>query len=241
MYQDVLNEIDDSDMVLVGIGNELAYHKTIDWNAHKKYSDWKLIFSTEDGKRKGEIQTFYQTLNQFIENKNYFIITINVDDLIYESGLNPSRITAPCGSKNRMQCRCADGEGIIEAPDNFYDSGGTLVCKKCGYAYTPNIYNTDYYNETGYLKQWNLYHKWLQGTLNKKLLILEFGCDFSLLSVLRLPFEKIAMINQKASYYRINNRFPQVTAELKNKMKSIACTPQEFAQKLKESNSCSIL
>ncbi|MCM1468047.1 MAG: hypothetical protein NC086_07860 [Alistipes sp.] len=228
MDRDILDQINDSEMILVGIGNELAYHLTIDWNTHKEYSDWKEIFSVDDRERKTEIQNFYRTLSEILEGKNYFIITINVDDLIYESGLRSERIVAPCGSKNRLQCRCEGEEGLVTAEEKFYDIGGGKICEKCGHAYEPNIYNTDYYNESGYLKQWNLYHKWLQGTLNKKLTILEFGCDFSLLSIIRLPFEKIAMINQKAVYYRINGRFPQVTAELKEKMKAVCCTPQEF-------------
>lgn len=231
MDRDILAQINDSEMILVGIGNELAYHHTIDWNAHKEYSDWKEIFSVDDRERKAEIQNFYRTLSEILGGKNYFIITINVDDLIYESGLKPGRIVAPCGSKNRLQCRCEGEEGLIKAEEKFYDAGGENICEKCGHAYEPNIYNTDYYNESGYLKQWDLYHKWLQGTLNKKLTILEFGCDFSLLSIIRLPFEKIAMINQKAVYYRINGRFPQVTAELKEKMRSVCCTPQEFLNK----------
>lgn len=231
MYQDILAQINDCEMILVGIGNELAYHHKIEWNTHKEYSDWRKIFSEDDKGRKKEIQEFYHILGKILDGKNYFIITINVDDLIYESELNSGRIVAPCGSKNRLQCRCEGEEGLIKAPENFYDTNAQRVCEKCSYTYEPNIYNTDYYNENGYLKQWNLYNKWLQGTLNKKLVILEFGCDFSLLSIIRLPFEKIAMINQKAVYYRINGHFPQVTAELKEKMKSVCCTPQEFLKK----------
>lgn len=234
MYQDILTQISDSEMILVGIGNELAYHKAIDWSTHKEYSDWKEIFSVEQEKCRKDIQTFYEKLSGMLNKKNYFVITINVDDLIYESQLNPVRIVAPCGSKNRLQCHCEGEKGIIDAPKDFYLSGEKCLCQKCQSIFEPNIYNMDYYNETGYLKQWNLYNKWLQGTLNKKLLILEFGCDFSLLSVIRLPFEKIAMINQKALYYRINGRFPQVTAELKDKMQSIDCTPQEFVKKIQE-------
>lgn len=232
MYQDILNKIKDSEMILVGIGSELACHKIIDWNSHKEYSDWKKIFSIDREKDREDIITFYKKLQELLDKKNYFIITLNVDDVIYESQLNTQRIVAPCGSKNRLQCRCGGEEGIIQAPEHFYISGEKRCCEKCGAGYEPNIYNTDYYNETGYLKQWNLYNKWLQGTLNKKLLILEFGCDFSLLSLIRLPFEKIAMINQKAFYYRINGRFPQVTAELKDKMESVACTPQEFGKRI---------
>lgn len=231
MYQDVLTRINESEMVLVGIGCELSCYQGIDWNTYKELSDWKELFLTDEERSKNEIHAFYQFLSSILLGKNYFIITTNVDDLIYESDLKPERIVAPCGSKNRLQCRCKGEEGLIKAPEQFYNMADICICKKCGYAYEPNIYNKKYYNESGYLKQWNLYNKWLQGTLNKKLTILEFGCDFSFLSIIRLPFEKIALINQKSFYYRINGHFPQITAELKEKMKSISCTPQDFFKK----------
>ena len=60
-----------------------------------------------------------------------------------------------------------------------------------------------------------------------------------MLSIIRLPFEKIVMINQKSFYYRVNDRFPQVTAELKDRMKSIKAEPAEFVRELENiKNSC---
>ena len=44
--------------------------------------------------------------------------------------------------------------------------------------------------EEGYQKQWEKYTKWLQGTLNKKLCILELGVELNLPSIIRWPFEK---------------------------------------------------
>lgn len=228
MYQDVLTRINESEMILVGIGDELSCYHGIDWNVYKELADWKKIFLTVEENDRDEIQTFYQILSNILKGKNYFIITTNIDDLIYESDLKQERIVAPCGSKNRLQCRCAGEEGLIEAPKQYYNAASACICENCGCVYEPNIYNKNYYNETGYLKQWNLYNKWLQGTLNKKLTILELGCDFSFMSVIRLPFEKIALINQKSYYYRINRNFPQITAELKGKMESVSCLPQKF-------------
>lgn len=235
MYQDVLTQINESQMILVGIGNELSCYHGIDWNVEKEFSDWKEIFLTNEESSQNEIQGFYKILSDILNGKNYFIITTNVDDLIYESGLKPERIVAPCGSKNRLQCRCEGEDGLIKTPKQYYDAASACICEKCGYAYEPNIYNKNYYNENGYLKQWHLYNKWLQGTLNRKLTILELGCDFSFMSLIRLPFEKIALINQKSFYYRINGHFPQITGELKEKMKSVFCMPQEFFKKFKGS------
>lgn len=234
MYKELLEQIKNSDMILIGIGKEAALNKNIDLMESHTRKEWNDIFSNTDENEKNNLISFYNVLEGLIADKNYFIITTNVDGLIYESRLNPVRITAPCGNKNKLQCKCAGIEGIIDAPADFYDMDVKLNCPKCHAEYEPNIYNKETYNEEGYLKQWNLYNKWLQGTLNKKLLVLEIGCDFSMLSIIRLPFEKIVMINQKAYYYRINGRFPQITAELKDRMQSFCDTPLDFIKKMNE-------
>lgn len=59
-------------------------------------------------------------------------------------------------------------------------------------------------------KQWTLYNKWLSATLNKKLLIIELGEDFSRPHIFRWPFEKIVFINKLSTLYRINEKFYQL-------------------------------
>ena len=79
-----------------------------------------------------------------------------------------------------------------------------------------NIY-AENYNEKGYLEQWSLYTKWLQGTLNRKLLVLELGEGMRFPTVIRWPFEKIAYFNKKAVFVRVNEELYQLTEELSEK------------------------
>ena len=78
------------------------------------------------------------------------------------------------------------------------------------------------YNENGYLEQWELYTKWLTGTLNKNLLILELGVGMNYSSVIRFPFERIALINQKAKYFRVNEKLSALSPQLAERGCSIA-------------------
>lgn len=48
-------------------------------------------------------------------------------------------------------------------------------CPECGCLLAFNRITTPGYLEEGYLPQWEKYQKWLQGTLNRKLCILELG------------------------------------------------------------------
>lgn len=75
-------------------------------------------------------------------------------------------------------------------------------------------------------EDWNNYTKWLQLTLNKNLLIIELDVGFEVPTVIRWPFEKIAMLNNKAYMYRINDKFYQMPEENNGKgigVKSTVC------------------
>ena len=95
-------------------------------------------------------------------------------------------------------------------------------CPECGAPLILNNVYAEKYNENGYLPDWQIYTKWLQGTLNKKLLILELGVGMQFPSVIRFPFEKIAFYNNKAEFYRVNEKLYHLTEELKDKGKAIS-------------------
>ena len=84
------------------------------------------------------------------------------------------------------------------------------------------------YVEEGYLPQWEKYTKWLQGTVNKKICILELGAGMQFPSIIRWPFEKVAFYNQKASFFRINEKLYQLTEEIGGKGISIERNAREY-------------
>ena len=69
---------------------------------------------------------------------------------------------------------------------------------------------------------WSIYKKWLQGTINKNVCILELGVGLVFPSVIRWPFEKVAFYNQKAVFVRVNERLYHMSEELKDKGVSVA-------------------
>ena len=70
--------------------------------------------------------------------------------------------------------------------------------------------------------KWDKYTKWLQGTLNRNVLILELGVGLKYPGVIRFPFEKAAYFNKKADFIRVHGRLYQMTEELGDKGISIA-------------------
>lgn len=65
--------------------------------------------------------------------------------------------------------------------------------------------------------QWNSYLNWLSGTLGHRLCILELGVGFSAPQVIRWPFEKTAQFHLKSFMIRINEKFPQLSCEIKER------------------------
>lgn len=77
-------------------------------------------------------------------------------------------------------------------------------------------------------KAWNNYLLWLSCTLNKKLLILELGVLLGAPQVIRWPFEKTTMLNNKAYMIRVNESLPNITPDIAGKAQSIAMNAFDF-------------
>ncbi len=77
-------------------------------------------------------------------------------------------------------------------------------------------------------EQWNLYMNWLSRTLNRKLVILELGEGFMNPTVVRWPFEKTTIINNKAYMYRVHKTFYQIADEIKEKATAVKGDSVEF-------------
>ncbi len=79
---------------------------------------------------------------------------------------------------------------------------------------------------------WERYMQWIGFTLNRRLLVLELGEGFANPSVMRWPFERMVMINQKAQLIRVGQAFPQIPEELKEKGISVPMSAVAFIDQL---------
>ena len=72
---------------------------------------------------------------------------------------------------------------------------------------------------------WETYTKWLQGTLNRNLVILELGVGMELPQLIRFPVAKVAYFNQKSCLYRVHSHLYQMTEEIKERGYSVPVHP----------------
>jgi len=267
--QDFLKNLEEAELVLVGIGEEFDAIKLLrtkeKYNQGRKfieeqelqwllpaYDGWyrkQIICEGDNFKLDDKIQKALKNLEKLLNNKNYFVVSTAFNDKISQIPWKDKRLVVPCGGSMKKQCamKCASGlqqitEDELQSVEKWFltlnEQAGLQekeqqevvntisvpelgYCPECG---TPLILNSVYaekYDENGYLEQWQLYTKWLQGTVNRKVLILELGVGMKFPSIIRWPFEKVTFFNQKASFYRVNESLYQLTEEIKEKGTSI--------------------
>ncbi len=210
MDKEIQQKIIDADLVLVGIGAEF---------------EAKRYFVDERAK------AALSELLDMLTGKNYFILTTCTNDILSDIGFKTERMVAPCGTLKKKQCEYCENSIADLTEDDIQllrqtitkgDIPSLSACPSCGKPMVLNNVYASNYDENGYLENWSIYKKWLQGTINKKLCILELGVDLSFPSVIRWPFEKVAFYNQKADFIRVNERLFHMSEELKDKGISIA-------------------
>lgn len=104
-------------------------------------------------------------------------------------------------------------------------------CEKCGGRLRFNQVGVSRYAQEGYLEQWNVYTKWLQGTVNKRLCMVELGAGMAYPGIIRFPFEKMVLYNRKAFLYRVHPLLYQLGEEVGERGLGIAEDPVDFLEK----------
>ncbi len=201
-----LDKVNDADLVLIGIGME--------------FEDKKFVVS------ENAIQALQELLS-ILQGKNYYVITTCMNSILKKAGFPADRIVSPCGNVEKKQCEAGCENSLVdllEEEKELYNATiikeefpAMGVCPACGEKMVLNNVYAKQYDENGYLEDWKRYTKWLQGTLNKKLCVLELGVDMVFPSIIRWPFEKVAFYNQKAVFIRVNEKLYHMSEELKDK------------------------
>lgn len=214
---------------------------------------WQRMFREAVPEETEKIKTGLLKLVSCIAEKDYFVVSTSTNGELAQIPWKEGRLVMPCGSDLRCQCSSVCGKHLRLLQneerehmkvrlqrwkeESFQDRAAVVedVLGKCpicgGRLELNNIFN-DNYDENGYLDDWQNYTKWLQRTLNKKIVVLELGVGMNFPSVIRFPFEKIAYFNQKAKFYRIHESLYQLTEELAEKGFGIAKNAIDWLQNL---------
>ncbi len=247
------NNIKEADKVLIGLGNELDvdFDK---WNAthypdRMQLPEWTngylQLLALQMGAAKQQKMAFDKIKEQ-IEGKDFYIVSLGMDDAVFQTFSQDEPIVTPCGGLRSLQCQqgcCKElwpvensGFKVMEMLRKDRLTEAELMelekdrphCPNCGGVLAFNNLYTDHYLEEGYLTQWGEYKKWLQGTVNRSICIIELGVGMRFPSIIRFAFDKLAYYNQKSIFYRVHESLYQHTSENAQRGISVRKNALEF-------------
>ncbi len=250
-HSELIEILDAADMVLVGMGEDFEGKEALEQNEDylkvcgeiaDAGMEWIMPYVNRYFSEKNEkLQMALLALKKLLDKRNYFVVSVCMNGMAAETGILPERMTEPCGSYTKLQCASGCEGSILPVETMFlkeiekcirgekeWRMLETPVCEQCQ---SPMVFNSlyaEHYAEEGYKAGWERYTKWLQGTLGKKLCVLELGAGLMFAGILRFRFEKIVALNQKAGIVRIHRSLYQMPNEISGRGKSISQNAVDF-------------
>lgn len=183
----------------------------------------------------------YEKLFQLVKDKNYFVITTNVDDQFIKSGFPGYKVFATQGSYSYFQCSEAchnrlyfNHEIIKEMVENIDEDlkiPTELVpyCPECGKPLETNLRKDNYFVEDDNWKLQNrAYHDFLENAENSNTLLLEFGVGYNTPAIIRFPFESMTSNQSKWSLARFNRDYLEIAVKADGKY--MLLSPEKLEQ-----------
>lgn len=170
----------------------------------------------------------YHRLLDLVREKDYFVITSNVDGMFAKNGFDENLVFTPQGDYALMQCQtpCSNAvwptkpviDRILPRIDpttqRVTDSSVLPRCPNCGGDVIMNVRGGHWFIEDPYREQAERFYRWLGDRRDRNLLVLEIGAGFNTPSVIRWPMERIVHTHPHAHLIRVNLQHPQVPEEI---------------------------
>ena len=158
----------------------------------------------------------YSQLFELVKDKDYFVITTNVDHCFQKAGFDKKRLFYTQGDYGLFQCSqpCCnetfDNEDIIrqmmEQQSNMRIPTELLpVCPHCGKPVTMNLRSDNLFVEDeGWVLASQRYSDFLRTRGEQRVLFLELGVGYNTPVIIKYPFWQMTGKNPKAVYACIN-------------------------------------
>ena len=158
----------------------------------------------------------YENLLQLVQDKDYFVITTNVDHCFQKAGFDKRRLFYTQGDYGLFQCSepCCqetfENESVIrqmiERQENMKIPTELLpTCPHCGKPMTMNLRCDDtFVEDDGWHRAAERYENFLRTRAGGKILFLEFGVGYNTPVIIKYPFWQMTAKNPNATYVCIN-------------------------------------
>lgn len=237
-------KLDEADAILIGAGAGLSTSAGLTYSGERFYryfSDFAEKYGITDIYSGGfypfeDLETYwawwsrhiwynrygvpvgkpYMDLLQLVKDKNYFVLTTNVDHQFQRAGFDKRRLFYTQGDYGLLQCsepchiQTYDNEDIVRKMVET-QSGMRIPseliprCPKCGKPMTVNLRSDNtFVEDDGWHRAADAYRAFLRNYGGAKLLLLELGVGGNTPVIIKYPFWQMTMRNRKAVYCCIN-------------------------------------
>lgn len=174
----------------------------------------------------------YKNLLRLVQNKQYFVITTNVESQFEKAGFPQKQIFEVQG--NYAYNQCATGchntlyynepivkQMLVETQDCRIPAALVPHCPVCGGAMDVNLRHNQYFvQDQAWYQSQEKYESFLKTAEGRQITLLELGVGFNTPGIIRYPFEQITYQNPKAILIRINRDYPSGAQE--NRQRTIS-------------------
>jgi NAD-dependent SIR2 family protein deacetylase len=169
----------------------------------------------------------YQKLFALVKDKDYFVLTTNVDHCFQRAGFDKKRLFYTQGDYGLFQCsepchqQTYDNEEIIKemyAAEKDMKIPTELVpkCPVCGKPMTTNLRCDDtFVQDEGWYVAYNQYEDFIRRHEGLKVVYLELGVGYNTPVIIKYPFWKWTAQNENATYVCINLGEADAPTEIK--------------------------
>ena len=169
----------------------------------------------------------YEKLLELVGNKDYFVLTTNVDHCFQKAGFAKERLFYTQGDYGLFQCQTPckpytyDNEAQIkrmveEQKDMRIPTELIPKCPVCGKPMTMNLRaDATFVQDEGWNIHAGYYEKFLNAHKKSKILFLELGVGYNTPGIIKYPFWQMTASNRNAEYICINKGETSVPNEIR--------------------------
>ena len=208
--------LQDCDAVVIGAGAGLSTSAGFVYTGErfeKYFSDFAAKYGIKDMDAPKPV---YDDLLKLVSDKDYFVITTNVDHCFQKAGFDKKRLFYTQGDYGLFQCSepCCqetfDNEAaireMVKRQQNMKVPTELLpVCPHCGKPMTMNLRCDDtFVEDEGWHKAAERYENFLRTRSEQKILFLELGVGYNTPTIVKYSFWRMAHDWKDATYACLN-------------------------------------
>ena len=189
------------------------------------------------------LKPVYQKLYQLVKDKDYFVLTTNVDHCFQKAGFDKQRLFYSQGDYGLFQCSKAcqpityDNEKeilnmISKQKEMKIPTQEIPYYPHCGALMTMNLRIDDtFVEDKGWYQAAKCYHEFLKSHKKQHILFLELGVGNNTPGIIKYPFWNMTLKNKNALYACINVQDTYYPKEIK---KQTICIQEDIYKVIKD-------